>query len=345
MKNKITKYIIYVLGILSLIIFVSVRLEKSPQSWINNKVIWEEKYGGYGDLYYLNLLDTFKAKVYDKEVSFSKTGNKNDINESDILFFGDSFLGGTASGNLFHERVGDTLNAKTFFSNDDNPLLFLSKANLIKREKRYLVFEIVERRIIDFFGIPLREEIKGGKILEIKKSLFPFDLETKYNYLFQKSILTYDLYYLINNLKFSLFRYINPSTPKYSLNPPFLFYFQEVNERSSGFYYKFKESEINTICDNIVLLADVLRKKYNLELVLLPVPNKYTIYHTVLNNDKYNNLLPVLYAKLKVKGISLIELYNDFINAKDTVYHSTDTHWNPKGEDIAINKLIKLLRK
>jgi len=344
-KNRITKYFIFILGLSSLIIFISVRFEKSPVNFINKKVIWEEDYGGYGDLYNLNLLDTFKVRVYEKDASFLKSGNKNNINESDFIFFGDSFLGGSASGKLFFERFGDSLGVKTFFSNDDDPLVYLSKVNYIKKDRKKLIFEIVERRIIEYFSVPPRTEIIAGTLIDIKKTLFPSNLESKYNYLLQKSILTYDLYKLISNIKFILFGFMNPATPKYSLNPLFLFYFQEVNDKSTSFYYKFTESEINTVCNNIAIFKKLLEEKYNLELIFLPIPNKYTIYNTILNHDKYNDLLPVLYNKLEEKGISVIELYKDFKSSKDYVYHNTDTHWNSNGEDIAINKLIKIFRK
>lgn len=340
-KNRITKYLIFFFGIICLFIFITVRFEKSPLFLINSDAAWDENFGGYGDLYNLNLLDTFKTKVYEKEASFLKSGNKNDINESEVIFFGDSFLGGSASEKTFYERFEDSLKIKTFFSNDDNPLVYLSKVNFIKKNRKFIILEMVERRIIDYFNSPPKLVIKGESLVDIKKFFFPVLVEQKYNYLLQKSKLTYNIYKIVNEIKFKEFGFINSATPIYSLNPPFLFYFQDVDGKNTSFYYNFSDSEIDRICSNLELYKNLFKEKYNLELIFLPIPNKYTIYHKLINNDKYNNLLPVLYNKLKEKRISVIELYYEFIKTNELLYHSTDTHWNTKGENITLNKLIK----
>lgn len=78
-------------------------------------------------------------------------------------------------------------------------------------------------------------------------------------------------------------------------------------------------------------------------MVFMGIPSKYTIYHTLLNNDPYNNFLPRLYKGLEERGVPCISLYEDYIGKKEVLYYGTDTHWNEKGLSIAINNTVELL--
>ncbi len=78
-------------------------------------------------------------------------------------------------------------------------------------------------------------------------------------------------------------------------------------------------------------------------MVFMAIPSKYTIYHTLINDDPYSNFLPRLYTGLKQRGISAIPLYDDFINSEEVLYFGTDTHWNGKGLSIALDNTVQLL--
>ena len=134
-------------------------------------------------------------------------------------------------------------------------------------------------------------------------------------------------------------------TPVYSLayETPWLFYYEQTNDEPTSFYYKHSQGEINTICDNIADLAEKLDEKYNMKMVFMPIPSKYTVYHDLLNNDEYNDFLPLLYKGLKERSITVINLYDEYINSDEILYYGTDTHWNRKGLDIAVNKTIKVI--
>lgn len=342
MKDKLTKIVLYISGVFALFIFIIVRFEESPKFLLNPALYETESKGIYGDLYDLNLLEYFKIPVYDGGIMFSKKGNVNTLDSSGVVLFGDSFFGGTSSKSLFHERLQGLINLKTFFSNADAPLMELAKLKLNSSKKRLFVFEIVERRIADYFKTSQKSEDKVGFIKSIKGSLFN-KVETKYDYLLHKSLLTSYFYEIINSFKFNYLNYISDLTPVYSVNPPWLFYHQEVSNKNTGFYYNFSEKEIEEICINILDLKNKIKEIYNMEFVIIPVPNKYTIYHKIINNDSYNNFLPKLYDGLKKNGVPCIELYRDFITSEKTLYFSTDTHWNEDGEKIALQKLSQFI--
>ena len=79
-------------------------------------------------------------------------------------------------------------------------------------------------------------------------------------------------------------------------------------------------------------------------MVFMPIPTKYTICHKVINAHPYNNLLPRLYEELDKRGVPCIKLYEKFNNAPCDLYHGTDTHWNPKGVNLAMEELLKSIK-
>jgi hypothetical protein len=65
------------------------------------------------------------------------------------------------------------------------------------------------------------------------------------------------------------------------------------------------------------------------------MPAKYTVYHGILNDDPYNQFLPRLYSGLEKRGVRYVNVYDAFMNSRDTLYYRTDSHWNQKGIDLA----------
>ena len=163
----------------------------------------------------------------------------------------------------------------------------------------------------------------------------------------KRSYLTTFIYSEIATIKFDLFKNITSLTPVYLKNgkDSWLFYYDQVNDNKTSFYYKHSQAEMDSICDNMSDLAYELKKKYNMTLVYLPMPAKYTLYHTVINNDEYNQFLPRLYDGLKKRNVNYINVYNDFCNSDTLLYYHTDSHWNQKGIDIAYKKTITYLKK
>jgi hypothetical protein len=143
-----------------------------------------------------------------------------------------------------------------------------------------------------------------------------------------------------------MFGYISSSTPKYTLeyDTPWLFFKDQFNDEPSSFYYNHSQEEIDMVCDNIKDLADKLEKHYNLTMVFMAVPTKFTIYSEILTNDVYNNFLPRIYAGLEKRNIPVIKLYEDFNNSDEILYLGTDTHWNNKGIAIAVDNAVDVVQ-
>ena len=50
-----------------------------------------------------------------------------------------------------------------------------------------------------------------------------------------------------------------------------------------------------------------------------------------------------LEAGLQERGVPYVSLINDYMNSDEVLYYGTDTHWNAKGEKIALEKTLKIL--
>ena len=86
-----------------------------------------------------------------------------------------------------------------------------------------------------------------------------------------------------------------------------------------------------------------LQERYNIELIFLPIPNKISIYHNLVTDRAYNNLLPRIYEGLAQRNVKCIDVYHPFLSAPETLYYSTDTHWNKAGVDYALNASLHYL--
>lgn len=166
--------------------------------------------------------------------------------------------------------------------------------------------------------------------INVKNHLKTFD------YLLQENFLNSYIVEKISTLKFKLFKQTSPLTPKYSLNPKLLFYRDEVD-----FYQNPPSvSQIQTIADNYQYISNQLKIQYNIDLLVVPMPTKYTIYHHLAGDQTTNNFFPDLYQELAKRKVSFVDLYHPFLQSSDLLYLQSDTHWNKAGIDIGIKETL-----
>jgi len=354
MKEKVLKILVYMTGGICLIAFLAIRFESLFNSLLLEPIVngyWDKT--KYGELYYFSMISHFREPgLPPAQPKFEYSARQASIEEAEILTFGDSFFE-FSRVKQFGERIADDFNKKVHTINTIRPLEYLESKNYHDTLPKLLILERVER------GLPLDFEKK--QVLQIEKvspdsklsatdkilnMIFYSKSEELYDAMLKRSYLTTWIYSQIATIKLDLFGFITQLTPKYKKDGDYswLFYYDQVNEKKSSFYYQFTQEQIDSICDNMGDLAAQFKKEYNIDLVYLPLPAKYTIYHTILNQDNYNNFLPRLFKGLDERGIKYVNVYNDFIDSRDTIFYRTDEHWNQKGFDIAYKKTIDYLK-
>jgi hypothetical protein len=125
------------------------------------------------------------------------------------------------------------------------------------------------------------------------------------------------------------------------MNPPFLFYDEEVvRGKNTSFYYPHTDSLVAQIADNIALISETMKSRYNTDLLFMPIPNAYTLYHKFINNDTYDGFVPRLEDELEKRGVKTVKLYQKFLDSNDVLYFPTDSHWNAQGVGIALDEIV-----
>jgi len=352
-RENILKLIIITSGLFFLFIFLAIRflpvynfimVEKMiPEYWDKTK---------YGELYYFNHISHFKEKLPPAKTKFQFKEKHSTLNNSDIIAFGDSYFD-FSRNKQFPERLHDKLGVNVHFRKGDDILAYLAKNKYESPEPAILLYERTERWIplmldekpTDDFFVDTRNDFRK-KVATIRDKIFYDQSEILYDALLRRSVFTAKMYEAIATLKFDLFNYISPFTPKYYLQDtiPWLFYYDQLNDEPTSFYYHHSDKEISNICNNIDYLSNTLWNKYNIKLVFLPLPAKYTLYHDMLNNHEYNNFIPRLYKCLEEKDILFVKVYEEYMNAEELIFYGTDEHWTEHGVEIAFNKTLEVLK-
>jgi hypothetical protein len=231
-----------------------------------------------------------------------------------------------------------------------NPFCILNSNGFPKSSpSKYIIYETIERNVHVKFDKPYEvscvpQKIKKTATSQVRDFVFKNNSEKLYATLLKRGYIFNGIYEFFSSLRFNLFGYISPLTAKYSVTKsPWLFYEKEFGNEPGGFSYQYTDDEIERYADNILALSRNMKEAYNLDLIFMPIPNKYTIYHSMINDDQYNNFLPRLYNELDKRHVQYVNLYNEFASSSDTLYYGTDTHWNKKGVDRALRLTLEKL--
>jgi len=353
MNERKLRLIIYILGFICLYAFFAIRIFPLMNSVLSEKMDKETRdFNKYGDLYYYNCISHFKQDFPEPLRKYRLSEKNPALNEADILTFGDSFFDFSFI-KTFPERLSDTLDQKvySFFTQDvtqANPICILNNGTYrLTDQHKYAIFETVERNIPIKFSDPysadcVKKTTRRGLYDWLHGFIFNENSEKLYALLIKRGYIVNRMYSFFATLRFDLCGYISPLTSRYKLEKdPWIFYSAEYSHDPGGFYYNYAEEELNTYADNILHMSKVFKSDYNLELIFMAVPNKYSIYHKMVSDDQYNDFLPRLYAELDERGVHYIDLYTEYVNSPDTLYYGTDTHWNEKGLNKALNLVLE----
>ena len=358
MNERLFKYLMYFAGVIALYAFLSVRIlplfnaalveDRSPEYFEFTK---------YGEQYYSNYISHFREILPTPKDKYRLSERNPKLADADIIAFGDSFFDFSRQKTVA-ERLHDSLGVGVHAVRAWYPLDYLHSNNYQNDSEKIIIYEVVERNLHDRFIEPHDLNWEGNDYIDVGKlSLFGklrhyvFDVKSEelYSILLSESYLTSNFYSLIATVKFDWFGYMAPRTPVFSLqnryHVPFLFYDITTNDSPKGFYFDHNDELIDIYTDHIADLEEQLYDKYSLRMILLPIPNKYTMYFDLVSpGDKYNDFLPRLYKALDKKGINYIDLYDRFLVADTLLYYGTDSHWNKAGVDIAVKELLKKIQ-
>jgi hypothetical protein len=268
----------------------------------------------------------------------------NTIDESDIISAGDSFFQLPVNGLRFAAALEKNCGKKVFDATQINeeyckrPAAVLELNGYTGNKERIFLLECVER------ASPVRAKTKylastnevAVKYLSLAANILSFSSAEEW---LQFSV------FLKTPLEFrtdAYFRYFNrlPEIASvYTLNPPMLFY----NEDKEFAGTKIDSVFIEDVSSSLKKLSVFLKQKYNLVLLYVVIPDKYSLYGGYENQDfKYNNYIPALTASLKNKGVYTFDSYTLLKenSNNEILYYRSDTHFNEKGRDLLVKECV-----
>ena len=299
MKEKILYWCMMVAGVIGLFLYIGTRYLPMMNLVLVEKMDLElQEFTKFGDLYYNNCIADFKEDMPEQIRRYRLSEKNPEINDADMLTYGDSFFDISFQKTL-PERLTDTMNNRVFSyitqdPTQSNPFCLLNNLDYKgSSDPKVIIVESAERNIPIKYSEVYDENCDK---LNVSNSNFASKLlheyifkdkdEQLFNLVLKRSYPTYRIFSWFSTLKFRWFGSISSLTPIYRTSPdPWLFYKNSVDNGPGSFYYQFTSSEIETYADNIAILSKKLKANYNLDLCFMAVPNKYSLYSGLVNQD------------------------------------------------------------
>jgi hypothetical protein len=308
----------------------------------------------YGDNYRDVKLKPFQIRLPDAVGEPLRQSPPGATAGDDLFVTGDSYLPENRGHEPFVRQLSQKLGEPAYFASlpPGGPVCLFQKETpgAQARRKRIVVLERAERFLPELARpaacVPIVEPPAGARLLVRKLFNQVFmDSEERLRYLLLNSLLTAPLVETWNTQLYLRLGMLPELTPAVSLDPPYLFSRVEVDpELSTSFYYPHDDALISAIADNLERAAAKLRSDYGAELVFMPVPNKYTLYHRFARPDPYDDFLPRLYKELARRNVRYVDLYSPFMASPESVYLPTDSHWNGRGVSLALDAALPVIR-
>ena len=339
---KKTFYIIwFLLFVFSIFVVVGGKIRP-----VGKKFIY--KISGSGDLYSFSIIDDYKENYEAKKW----TRNEYSLDSASVITLGDSFFNTRIDSFTFPRELADRIHYGVYyFSNfvDDgllNPIVYFRNANYKPGKRKVLVLETVERYAVNrmqaydtMYNVRDYSTLERIEIKLLKNE----DLE----YFFRNNILIKPLSKIIKKYRYKFFGEIDNRIAYYSKDPKMLFYEEAVNSNKRE---KTEESLVQ-YADKIMDMSKKLKLEYNIDLVYMIIPNKFTIYYDYMNIIyNYDQFIPRMQKLLAARGVQYIDVYSEFINYRKNsdlklLYYVGDTHYSAFGKEIVVNATVRKINK
>lgn len=295
----------------------------------------------YGDLYAMSEIDAFRLPI-----SGVSSDEKDTIENTKIITMGDSFFQSRYESKILADELEDNIKMPIYGVpiNIDSPLDYLKRIKYKRGDKKYIIVESVERTAVKR-GLAYANDTKTVPVVSAWKQVANdidyaiFDM-TDVDYFFKHNIFINPLRIILKNLNYKLLGRMDSRIGSFSMQPLMLFYFEEVD-----FDKNIQNTElVPKVVDGIKKLSETLKQNYNLEMIYVVIPNKYTIYNDLDKQGSYNGFIPRLQVGLKDRGVNYVDLYSSYMaNRKNNqlLYYPNDSHFTPWGKKILVDLLSK----
>ena len=348
-KNRRLLFAVRALGVLSAtFLFVA----KWPYARVMEALCVDDTV--YGDTYRDVKLRPFRIRLPDPVGGPLLQSPPGTTADERLIITGDSYLSENRGHEPFVRLLSAALREPVYFASFTPPgpvCLFRKEAAGTRAGRgRVVVLERAERYLSELAKpetcAPVAEPAQGARLVAQKLFTQIFqDSEERLRYFLLNSKLTAPLVSAWNTELYVRFGVLPSLSPAVSRDPPYLFSRLEVDPAlPTSFYFTHDDALISAIADGLERTANTLRSDYGAELLFVPIPNKYTLYHRLVRPDRYDDFLPRLYKELARRHIRYVDLYTPFLASPESVYWPTDTHWNGHGVALALDATVRAVQ-
>lgn len=298
-----------------------------------------------GDQYRMCELDRFR-----EEIPVVESAPNPPLDETEIIALGDSFfnsaLGSEFFANELSRKIGlkvHNMHTSEFFEPQSYPLSYLEKIGYKGGRRRILVLESVERSVLEragkynTLGVSTSNKLDAFAFKVLKNS----DVE----YFFKHNLIVEPLGKRLKNFRFERLGIVDKSIGAYSVDPKMLFYQRDIQFGRT----KKTEAMLDNTADSIAALSASLKKRHDIDLVYLVIPDKYSVYRALAPNaEGYDRFIPRLCAELTERGVKNLDVYSLYARyskpGMPPIYYSSDTHYTALGKSILAGAAAELIK-
>jgi hypothetical protein len=294
-----------------------------------------------GDLYRLCEVDRFRETI--RSVASAPTAP---LEQAEIVTLGDSFFNSSLESDLFANELAreggyavHNLTSADFFEPQSYPLAYLQASGYRPDRRRILILESVERTSLERTGTYLAAA--GASSNRLNALAFRVLKNNDVEYFFKNNEVTHPVFKWLKNARFEWFGVIDRAIGAYTLHPDMLFY-----QRDMQFAAEPKpDAVLDAAADRVARLAETLRRQYDLDLLYVVIPDKYSVYRDYLPHEsRYDLYVPRLVARLLSRGVHAVDLYAAFMekrrSSNEQLYFVTDTHYTAAGKAILVDACL-----
>ncbi len=296
-----------------------------------------------GDLYRLCEVDRFKETI--RSVAPPPTAP---LAQAEILTLGDSFFNSSLESDLFANELArkggfavHNLASADFFEPYSYPLAYLKSIGYRPDRRRILVLESVERSSLERAGSSYLGAA-GASANRVNALAFRVLKNNDVEYFFKNNMVTHPAIKWLKNVRFDCFGVIDRAIGAYTVHPDMLFY-----QRDMEFADMPKpDAVLDAAAGRVAQLAEILRREYDLDLLYVVIPDKYSVYRDYLPYaGRYDGYVPRLVERLRSRGVHAVDLYAAYEERRrsgsEPLYFVTDSHYTAAGKAVAVDACLR----
>ncbi|HJV36718.1 alginate O-acetyltransferase AlgX-related protein [Geomonas sp.] len=335
MTNKVSRIIYAALIAAALAVVIGGKFPSVGKHFLKKEAVPQ------GDLSRLSGLDRFSQPV--KVVTPTPTAP---LENAAVVTMGDSFFNSSLESDLFANEVArkggmavHNVALRKDFEPCSYPLAYLASIGYRGDRRRILVLETVERntfeRTIRYCAAARTSAAPTDTLAN--RVLDNGDVE----YFFKNNLVVHPLLKWLKNARFRWFGKVDQAIGAYSENPSMLFFHSDLDFAA----IKKDDAVVDAAADQVAWLAALLRERYNMELLYVVMPDKYSLYRRYVRDaTPYDLFVPRLVDRLHRRGVHALDMYSAYLN-RETPGHpfffAGDTHYTAAGKAVLVDECLR----